>query len=65
MKKLWSNYVSNIPRKFSNIGRNSIFCSWKLSRSNSECLGHISQIKIPNDMMFGTIRNLRHMDILS
>ena len=52
MKKVWSNYVSNVPRKFSNIGHNSIFCSWKLSRSSSECLDHISQIKSPNDMIF-------------
>ena len=52
MKKLWSNYVSNIPRKFSNIGHNSIFCSWKLSKSSLECLDHIFQIKSPNDMMF-------------
>ena len=52
MKKLWSNYVFIIPRKFSNIGHNSKFYSWKLSKSNSECLDHISQIKSLNDMMF-------------
>ena len=52
MKKVWSNYVSNVLRKFSHIGHNSRLCSWKLSRSSSECLDHISQIKSPNDMMF-------------
>ena len=52
MNKVWSNYVSNVPIKFSNMGHNSIFCSWKLSRSSSECLDHISQIKSPNDMIF-------------
>ena len=52
MKKVWLNYVYNVPKKFSNIGYNSIFCSRKLSRSGSECLDHISQIKSPNDMMF-------------
>ena len=52
MEKLWLNYVSIIPKKISNIGHNSKVCSWKLSKSNSECLDHISQIKIPNDMMF-------------
>ena len=52
MKKVWSNYVFNVSRKFSNIGHNSIFCSWKLSRSNSECLDHITQIESPNDMIF-------------
>ena len=52
MKKLWSNYVSNVPRKFLNIGHNSRFCSWKLSRSSSECLDHIYQIKSLDDMMF-------------
>ena len=52
MKKVWSNYVSIVPIKFSNIGHNSKFCSWKLSRSNSECLDHISQIKTPKDMIF-------------
>ena len=52
MKKVGSNYVSNVLRKFSNIGHNFKFCSWKLSRSSSECLDHISQIKSPNDMMF-------------
>ena len=52
MKKVWSNYVSIVPRKFSNIGHNSIFYSLKLSKSSSECLGHISQIKSLNDMIF-------------
>ena len=52
MKKVWSNYVSNVPRKVSNIGHNSRFCSWKLSKSSSECLDYISQIKSPNDMIF-------------
>ena len=52
MKKLWSNYVSNIPIKISNIRHNSRFCSWKLSRSSLECLDDISQIKSPNNMMF-------------
>ena len=52
MKKIWSNYVSNVPRKFSNIGYNFIFYSWKLSRSSSKCLDHISKIKSPNDMIF-------------
>ena len=45
MKKVWSKYVSIVPRKFSNIGQISRFYSWKLSRSSSECLDHISQIK--------------------
>ena len=52
MNKLWLNYVSNAPMKFSNIGHNSRFYLWKLSRSSSEYLDHISQIKSPNDMMF-------------
>ena len=52
MKKLWSNCGFNIPRKFSNIEYNSRFYSWKLSRSSTECLDHISQIKSPNDMIF-------------
>ena len=64
MKKLLSNYVSIIPKKFSNIGINSIFCSWKLSRSSSKCLDHISQIKNPNDMIFNH-NNLIHKGILS
>ena len=51
MKKLLSNYVSNIPRKFSNIGHNFRLCSRKLFRSSSECLDNISQIKSLNDMM--------------
>ena len=45
MKKFWSNYVFNFPRKFSNIGHNSRFYSWKLSRSSLECLDHISSKK--------------------
>ena len=49
MKILWSNFVSNVLRNFLNIGHNSILCSWKLSKSGSECLNHISQIKSPND----------------
>ena len=52
MKKVWSNYVSNIPKKFSNMRHISRLCSWKLSRISSECLDHISQIKSPNDMIF-------------
>ena len=52
MKKVGSNYVSNVPKKISNIGYDSRLCSWKLSRSSSECLNHISQIKSQNDMMF-------------
>ena len=52
MKKVWSDYVFNVPRKFSNIGHNSRFCSWKLSSSSSECSDHISQIKSLNGMIF-------------
>ena len=65
MKKLWSNYVSNVPKIISNIGHNSRFYSWKFPRSSSEYLNHIYQIKSPNYMMFETIRNLRHRGILS
>ena len=52
MKQLLSNYVYNISIKFPNIRHNSRFYSRKLSRSTSECLDHISQIKSSNDMMF-------------
>ena len=46
MSKVWSNYVSIGPKKISNVGHNSKFCSWKLSRSSSECLGLPPNLKV-------------------